>query len=54
MAVHKDERVPSQLHGGAAIELLARHGNSDKMEGLVVPILAKRYTVAVSHTTLSI
>lgn len=49
MAVHKDKRVPSQLHGGAAIELLARYGNSDKMEELAVPIMTKRYNCGRLH-----
>lgn len=44
MAVHKDERVPSQLHGGAAIELLARYGSSEKMEEVAVQIMTKRYS----------
>lgn len=42
MNAHNHERVPPDIHGGAAIELLAKHGHPERVEELSTSVMTKR------------
>ena len=53
LGLNKHHGVPSRLHGGAAIEVLARQGCPEKMEELAVSVMTKRYTQCIYKAMLN-